>query len=239
MPEVMGDLAELPVGSHAVSFYSGREEAALQAVRFLSGTPEGTTAAYWVDDKRTADEYNRRLSEVAPEHVGCVVALGHEQVEPTGEKLRPAREVQEFLHDHSDGISAGGDTLSRYWSAESMPAHLEYEAWFDAQPRDGSRFLCPYDLRRVPAEEAPSVMRELGEHHSHVVLSSSPEPAVRLLQLFIFGRPTDVPERLRHDLDEARRNGWLEHARSRDPLELSSAGREIVREWSDRTVVDW
>jgi len=239
MPHLLADLADLPPGSHAVSFYSAPEEAAQQAVQFISGAPKDQPTSYWVSDPATARQYNQRLETAAPDHVGCVVALGHEQVELVDGQLRPCEEVREFLHEHAGPMTAAGETLSQYWSTDSIPQHLEYESWFQEQPRDGSRFVCPYDLRRIPAGLAPAVMKELGQHHTHVKLSSSPEPAVRLLQLFIFGSEADVPLRLQDDLESARDQGWVAHSQPRSPLELTAAGREIVREWSDRTTVNW
>ncbi len=239
MPRVLGDLAELPVGAHAVSFYSDRQEASDQAIRFLAGTPEGTTASFWVVDPPTAAEYNERLADEAPDQVGCVVALGHEQVERTQGTLRPASEIRAFIARHPEGVTAAGDTLSHYWSPETMPEHLEYESWFDDQPRETSRFLCPYDLRTVPPETAPTILGELGKHHSHVVLSSSPEPAVRLLQLFVFGTPAQIPSKLADDLRWAEAQGLVAPGASDEPLRLTSAGSASVKEWADRTTVDW
>jgi hypothetical protein len=239
MPVVLRDLAELPMGSHALALYSGRSEAADQAVQFVASAPPQMAVSFWVPKPEIARRYNDRLAAVAPERVGCVAVLEHEQVEPVDGKLRPTHEVVDFLAEHPDGVTAGGDTMSLYWDSDSMPEHLEYEAWFDEQPRSNSRFLCPYDLRTVPPDEATDVLRDLGDHHSHVVLSSSTEPAVRLLQLFIFGTSAELPERLRGDLRWANEHGYVERSVDSDPLELTPTGRQVVREWGERTVVDW
>jgi hypothetical protein len=238
MARVLGDLADLPVGAHAVSFYSDRREAADQAMRFLAGTPSGTSASYWVVDPGTAAAYNERLAEVAPEQVGCVVALGHEQVERSSDGLRPSLEIREFLARHPEGVTAAGDTLSRYWGPTNVPDHLEYERWFDDQPRETSRFLCPYDLRTVPPEMAPAVLGELGRHHSHVVLSSSPAAAVRLLQLFVFETPGQLPPALSDDLRWAFGEGLVAPSAADEPLRLTPAGSAAVQEWAGRTPVD-
>jgi hypothetical protein len=239
MTEVLTDPGSLPVGCHALGLYSGPVEAEWQAVRFVSTAPRTAPPVFFVHDQPTADRYNSRLSKTAPDRVGCVVALGHEQVETVKGKLRPVREVQDTLSRHPEGMTAGGDTLSMYLTPESTPAHLEYEEWFDAQPRSGSRFICPYDLRNLPVESAPEILADLGRHHSHVVLSSSPEPAVRLLQLFIFGSRAAVPERLGEDVGWAEENGYIPSSTSNAPLTLTPEGQQVVCEWSDRTTVDW
>ncbi|HTZ62150.1 MAG TPA: hypothetical protein VMC82_05900 [Thermoplasmata archaeon] len=239
MTQVLEDLAELPLGSHALSLHADADEAEDHAIRFLSGTPEGGTAIYFVNDERTSAEYNARLADVSPGHVGCVVALGHEQVELVDGKLRPAREVQEFFADHQDGVTAGGDTLSMYWTSTNVPEHLEYEQWFDQQPRVDSRFVCPYDLRKVPSDQATEILAELGRHHSHVVLSSSPEPAIRLLQLFVFETAGDLPRQLAANLRWAVEQGYVHPSGPLDPLQLTPTGLALVHEWGDRTTVDW
>ncbi|HXW67353.1 MAG TPA: hypothetical protein VEL82_05715 [Thermoplasmata archaeon] len=239
MAQVLTDPASLPVGCHALGIYSDASEQESHAVRFLSGAPAGTPAVYFVHDPKIAEQYNARLAHDVPDRAGSVVSLGHEQVEPDHGKLRPAKEVREYISHHPQGMTAGGDTLSMYLAPDTADAHLEYESWFDDQPRDASRFICPYDIRSIPIDAAPEILSDLGRHHSHVVLSSSPEPAVRLLQLFIFGTRADVPDRLGADLRWAQEKEYLRPAGARDSLELTDAGREIVREWSDRTTVDW
>jgi len=239
MVQVLGDPADLPLGCHALSFHSSAFEAEDHAMRFISGSPPGIPAVYFVPDEATSGRYNEHLSDVAPEHVGCVMALGHEQVESVGGVLRPAREVRAFFETHQDGVTAGGDTMSMYLEPETVPAHLEYECWFDDQPRNGSRFICPYDLRRVPVDQAAEMLHELGQHHSHVVLSSSAEPAVRLLQLFIFGSRAEVPSEFREQVQWADDQHLIEEAESEETLRLTPEGRDIVSEWSGRTTVDW
>lgn len=237
--QVLDNPTDLPIGSHALSFHADSGEAEKHAIQFLSGAPADTPAVYFVHDEETSAHYNDRLSSELPARVGCVRALGHEQVESVDGKLRPVREVRAFFSQHHEGVTAGGDTLSRYLLPETISAHIEYEGWFDEQPREGSRFICPYDLRRLPAESAPEILRELGRRHSHVVLSSSAEPAVRLLQVFLFETRAEVPERLRADLRWASHKGYLEPDHSNSPLRLSALGRDVVDEWSDRTTVDW
>lgn len=240
MVKIVADPMDLPLDSHALSFYADAAEAEDHAVRFLAGAAPGAPAVYFVPDEATSERYNARLSSELPERVGCVIPLvGHCQVETVEGKLRPVREVRDFVAAHTEGVTAGGDTLSMYLLPNSVSDHIEYESWFDRQPREHSRFVCPYDLRRVPVDSAPEFLRELGEHHSHIVLSSSAEPAVRLLQLFTFGTRATVPEPLHEDLDWAVDQGYLEVAGPDSPLRLTPHGRDVVREWSDRTTVDW
>lgn len=239
MAELVEDLAALPNGSHCVSFHVGPGEAADHAVSFLAGNPPGNAASFWVSDSELVPIYEEKLARVAPEQVGCVRALDHEQVERTGDRLRPVAEVTEFVKAHPEGVSGGADTITQYWAPPNVADHLEYEAWFDSQPRERSRFLCPYDLRRVPTEEAPSILRELGRHHSHVQLSSSSNPGVRLLQLFVFSTPTALPEPVREIFHWAVGQGYVEDRGPEAEFALTSAGRQLVSEWARVTSVDW
>jgi hypothetical protein len=240
MPEVVDLAADLPRGSHALSLHADDVEAREHAVSFLSGTPRGQSASYWIGDGSQLAEYQSDLRAHDPSHVGCVAILPHEQVTPQGDgRLRPAEEVRSFLGGHPEGVTAGGDTLSLYWTDRTIPAHLEYEAWISGQSFDESRLICPYDLRRVPPAQAPRVLRELGDHHSHVVLSGSGQPAVRLLQLFVFSDASRLPEPLRDTLDWALKAGLARLDAAGRDLSLTEAGEEIVAEWSQQTTVDW
>lgn len=239
MPEVLPDPRQLPQGSHCVSFHSTRDEAAHNAISFLAGTPAGQAASYWVPDPRTAGQYRQRLAIEFPDHVGCVAVLPHEQVEPVGGRLRPVNEVRAFLHEHPEGVTAAGETLSTYLTADNVPEHLEYESWFQEQPLGDSRFLCPYDLRRIPPDMAPQVLRELGAHHTHVVLSASRDAGVRLLQLFVFWTIDEIPEPLEGTLGWAWKSALVDLEKASRELELTSKGEGVVRDWSTTAVVDW
>ena len=238
MPELLTDLGQLPLGSHCLDLYATREEAADAAVEFLAGAPPGQPSRYWVADSALQSYYQERLRVVAPRQVGCVMVLDHEQVQSIDGRLRPAEEVAGFVADHPEGVTGGADTIGRYWGPPSVPAHLEYEAWFDAQPRDRSRFLCPYDLRSVPPADAPQILRELGRHHSHALLSTSGEPAVRLLQLFLFATPGDLPPALAPTYIWAIESGLVSAGPADRELELSQSGAALVREWSGRPRAD-
>jgi|SRR5579871_110154 len=239
MPVLLTSVAELPVGSHCLSFHASLDESADHAAEFLAGAPEGQAAAYWVADSALQSYYQDRLSEGAPDQVGCVMVLAGEQVHPVEGRLRPVPEIQEFVGAHPEGVSGAAETISLYWTPETVPDHLEYETWFDNQPRGHSRFLCPYDLRLVPAGDAPEILRELGRHHSHVVLSPSTEPAVRLLQLFVFETVPEVPGPLSETLEWAVENGYVRVQGDRQELGLTPAGNSVVEAWAGVTSIDW
>ena len=239
MPEILRDLVRLPLGSHCVSFHASREEAAAHATDFLAGSPPWQAAAYWVADPDLRARCQDLLAARAPHQVGCVMVLEKEQVHPIDGRLRPVDEIQHFVGSHPDGVTGGADTISEYWRPENVPEHLEYEGWFDQQPRDHSRFLCPYDLRKVPPEEAPKILRQLGAHHSHAVLSSSPEAGVRLLQLFVFATPSEVPSEIAESLEWALREGLVAVGDPPEPLSLTDEGNRVVQEWSRHATVDW
>ncbi len=239
MPELVQDPAALPLGVHCVSLHAGEEEAADHAVAFLAGAPPEQAASYWVADPRLAAYYSERLAVEAPNRVGCVQVLDREQVEPSDGRLRPVGEIRAFVSGHPEGVTGGADTISRHWNARTVPEHLEYEAWFDEQPRDDSRFLCPYDLRSLPTDRAPEILRALGAHHSHAILSQSSEPAVRLLQLFVFGSPGAVPAALRGTLEWAQRERLVAVVGRDEELRLTEEGERLVRTWGQDAVVDW
>jgi hypothetical protein len=237
--EVLAELVHLPVGSHCISFHASQEEATDHAVDFLAGSPPGQAASYWVSDSAQQVACQEKLAVRAPSQVGCVRVLEEEQVRPTNGHLRPIDEVLRFVGSHPEGVTGGADTLSQRLTPGNVPDHLEYEAWFDRQPRDGSRFLCPYDLRRIPPDDAPATLRELGAHHSHAVLSSSPEPAVRLLQLFIFATPAELPPELDPTFGWAVRSGLIEVHGPTEEFTLSESGNQVVRDWSHVARIDW
>jgi hypothetical protein len=240
MPEVIDDLRELPTGSHALSFHASRQEAVDHAVGFLAGAPPGQATSYWVPEAEPATPYVEKLNEVAPGQVGCVRPLhGPQVVTSEGRHLRPTEEIRRFVTSHPEGVTAGAETITTYWSPQTVPDYLEYEAWFQDQPRNGSRFVCPYDLRRIPASDAPQVMMELGAHHSHVVLSTSDEPAVRILQLFVFATPAEVPIQLQDTLEWAKRAELISASDPNGPLTLTPLGESLVQEWSEIATVNW
>ncbi len=232
MIEVIEDLRALPAGSHALSLHATRAEARGHALAFLAGTPKGQSAAYWVSNARVSAYYDDALAEAEPEHVGCVGILPHGQVERAGEALRPVGEVRQFIAAHPEGVTAGGETLSETWSRRTIPDVLEYERWFQSQEMGVSRFICPYDLTRIPPDLAPQILRDLGAHHTHVALSRSSEPALRLMQLFVFATADDVPPVLRETLEWAFGAKLLAPEMGSGLLTLTDGGHRVIEEWS-------
>ncbi len=235
MTQVIEDLRGLPKGSHALSFHASDREARDRAVRFIQGAPEGQRAAYWVEDEALKAEYDRRLAEAAPLQVGCVGILPEGQIENTPAGLRPVAAVREFVVAHPEGVTAGADTLFRHWDPQDPRPVLEYEEWFDGLARDQSRFLCPYDLRKLPSSDAGTAarsIRELASHHSHVALSETEDPALRLLQLFVFASEDEIPDALRSAFREASAGGLIESGGSEGPFFLTAAGEAVVADWS-------
>ncbi len=237
-PKVVESARDVPSGAHALSLYATRREAAEHAADFLRGTPKGQAARLWVPDEVSAAFYSEAAGNRAPEHVGCVAILSTEQIAEQAGRLRPVEEIRSFLASHPEGVSAGADTISFYWTPATVPAHLEYEAWFEDQPRSRSRFICPYDLRSLDPADASHVVRALAAHHSHVVLSEASEPGVRLLQLFVFPSARDLPDALDSALGWAVKRGYVELRSTTRELELTPAGDEVVRAWAERPTPD-
>jgi hypothetical protein len=229
MPQLIEDLAKLPLGAHAVSFYTSPHEAANHAAAFLAGTPKGQSAAYWVSNEALRARYLRRTgANGSSPRIGV---LPDGQVSTEGGKLRPAHEVQEFLGAHPEGVTAGGETLSDHLTAENVGQHVEYEAWIDRQPHDRSRLLCPYDLRRMPADKATTLVRGLAASHSHVALSKAEEPAMRLLQLFVFPTIQSIPVAQRGDINWALSEG-LVGADITGAFDVTPRGQKLIEDWS-------
>jgi hypothetical protein len=233
-PEVLASAQEIPEGAHCVSFHASRREAAEHAASFLAGASPGHAARYWVESDQLAEFYAGVAGQRAPEHVGCVAVLPKEQVEPVEGKLRPVAEVREFLTEHPDGVTAGAETISAHLTEGNTAEHMEYEAWFQAQSRGRSRFLCPYDLRAVPPEVATGILRELGAHHTHVILSDATDEIAQLLELFVFDSADHVPEELSITLAWALRQGLVEIKGPHRELRLTPAGDRTVRGWGGK-----
>jgi hypothetical protein len=236
MPEVVEDLADLPLNSHCLSLHVGKEEAAEHAAEFLAGARKWQASAYWVPDVDTSESCTRKVTEIAPERASSVAVLPHEQVEFTAGTLRPATEIRRFIESHPEGVTAAGETITRYWTSGTIPEHLEYESWFDQQPRDRSRFLCPYDLRMIPPHLAPAVLRDLGSHHTHVALSAATDPTAQLLQLFVFSTTHDLPAAMLATFEEALEAGLLAVNGPAGEFDLTPKGGAWVQRWSDRIV---
>ena len=72
-----------------------------------------------------------------------------------------------------------------------------------------------------------------------MVLSPSAEPAVRLLQLFVFETATDVPAALAETLEWAVKEGFVRTDGPKGEMVLTSVGNDIVDAWAGVTSIDW
>jgi hypothetical protein len=203
VPTVITDLAQLPAGSHCLDLFTSDDEAADHAAAFLAGALDPEAASYWVAGETLLAYCQERLDQRDPALAGTVHLLDGPQVVPTDGKLRPTAEIVRFIRSHPEGVTAGAATITEYWTREEIPSYLEYERWFHEQERASSRFLCPYDLRKVPVDAASAVLPVLAQQHSHVMLSSTPDPSALLLQLLLFPPAAPVPK----DFEPLRRWG--------------------------------
>jgi hypothetical protein len=235
-PRTTEDARHLPANSHALSLHTTWEEAAEHAACFLAGTPVGQPARFWAPAGSAVPVYAEAVDLLAPQLRDSLYALSEAQVTLSEGKLRPIGEIARFFDDHPEGVTAGGGTLSLYWNAENLPQHLEYERWVNGQPRDASRLLCPYDLRRVPAERAVEAMRALGATHSHVVLSDAGDREAQMLQLFLFESIEHLPRSLEEGYHAAVREGLIRIDPASRSLDLTPEGVAAVREWARRLV---
>jgi hypothetical protein len=233
MVEVVEDASELPQGSHALSLFVTQREAAETAADFLAGAPADQAASYWVADERLLPMYQAAVGERAPARVDSVQVLDGPQVQKVGPELRPVEQVEDFVREHPDGVTGAGETITWYWTPEQVPEYLEYEQWFQEQARTSSRFMCPYNLRDIPAADAPEILRALGARHSHLVPTTSSVRTARVLQLFVFPTASEIPGRLREELDWAVREGYVSVPEETDVPELTSAGQDLLVDWPD------
>ena len=89
----------------------------------------------------------------------------------------------------------------------------------------------------MPPKQAPEILRELGKHHSHVVLSASEEAGVRLLQLFVFGMHEAVPPELTETAEWARSEGLITIDEVTRRISLTDNGESLIAEWAHRPLV--
>ncbi|HTP54251.1 MAG TPA: hypothetical protein VML94_04705 [Thermoplasmata archaeon] len=225
----MQDLSQLPTGAHCLDLFSSEDEAAEHATAFLAGALDPDASSYWVAGNSLLAYCQEKASERDPSLSDRFHVLDGPQVLPTHGKLRPAPEVVRFLKAHPDGVTAAAATITEYWTREQIPGYIEYERWFDEQERSSSRFLCPYDLRKVPTDLAASVLPQLIASHSHVALSKYPNPASQMLQLLIFPQRDLVPSEFRPLLDWGLTERNLLWKATDDGLELTAQGEHFAR----------
>ncbi len=228
-PELISDLSKLPTGSHCLELFASEDEAADRAAAFLAGAEDPKATSYWVADERLVAVNRQQVARRDPRHEGNVHRLRGPQVVRRDGVLRPTGEIIRFVRDHPEGVTGGAaSAITGYWTREEIPAYLEYEEWFHRQARGRSRFLCPYDLRKVPVDLAAEVLPQLARHHSHLVLSSVRHPTTLLVQLLVFPRADSVPKELRKVLDWALREGLVGlEGREKRPV-LARKGEDLA-----------
>ncbi len=232
-PELISDLSKLPMGSHCLELFASEEEAADRAASFLAGAEDPKATSYWVADDRLVALNREHVARRDPRHEGNVHRLRGPQVVRREGVLRPTGEIIRFVRGHPEGVTGGAAAITGYWTREEIPAYLEYEEWFHRQARERSRFLCPYDLRKVPADLAAGVLPELARHHSHLVVSSVRQPASLLVQLLVFPSAGSVPKELRKVLNWAVREGLLGlEGHEKRPV-LARKGVDLALAWQD------
>ena len=222
---------EVPVGGHCVSFHATQEEAADQAASFVAGAAPSQAASYWVPQPGLLPLYRDRMASMDARRVRSIRVLAGPQVHRVGQRLRPVEEVAAFVERHPEGVTGGAETISWYWTADDIKDHLEYEQWFQLQPRAHSRFLCPYDLRRIPADDALPILRELVGHHSHLVLSRGRDESIRLLQLLLFSDAREIPPWLASDLAWGLRSGYVTVGEHTGHLSMTTEGHQLLDAW--------
>jgi hypothetical protein len=231
MAECLDATSQVPVGAHCLSLHATQEEAADHAAAFLSGSPPEHATSYWVAQAGLVPLYRERIGAVDPRHVRSIRVLAGPQVHRVDHRLRPVEEITSFFERHPEGATCGADTITWYWTPDDIRDHLEYEQWFQLQPRVRNRFLCPYDLRRIPLDDAVPVLRELADHHSHLVFSRDRQNPIRLLQLMIFVNTDDIPTTMSSDLDWAVDAGYATVGDETGSLSPTLTGRDLLESW--------
>jgi hypothetical protein len=195
MLEVVPTQAELPPGSHSLSFYATRPEAARNMASFLRGARDRDQSAIVLTaDDEMLSLYRDAVEKEVPQMLGSLHKIPGPHVRPTSEGLRPVVEALEFATAHPEGASMCGDTIPSLLNRRTLPNVLVYEDWYDGLRPFYHRGLCPYDLNNLPVDRAPDALSHLAKAHTHAVLSSDPNPAAQFLQLLVIPAVENPPE---------------------------------------------
>lgn len=222
--EVLDDPADLPIGCHAFSFHASVEEAADHASGHLWNSPTIDQGAYWIGTGRPRAPYEEAILRRRPEMLTALRSLETPSTEATDGALRPIKEVVAWVENHPDGVVAAAETLSWYWDPIHAPMNIAYEQWFHTLERRHSRFLCPYDLRRVPIGVAGLVLPKLRRVHTHLVLSTDRRPEIRVMQLLAFQGESELPELLAGDMERGILEGHFDRGAPGAGLRLTPLG---------------
>jgi hypothetical protein len=230
MMRLVSTQEELPPGSHSLSFYGSRPEAARNMASFLKGAHHrGQKAIVLSADDQMLDLYRREVSIQVPQMVDALHKISGPHARPTPEGLRPVPEALEFASAHPEGASMCGDTIPSLLDRRSLPNILVYEDWFDSLRPFYHRGLCPYDLTHIPVDRAPDTFTRLAQAHTHAVLSSDPNPGVRFLQLLILPHVENPPEEQLGWLAQAVDYGLVNRDRTEGSVGLTPRGENFAR----------
>jgi MEDS: MEthanogen/methylotroph, DcmR Sensory domain len=230
MMRLVSSTDELPVGTHAVSFYGSRPEAARRMASYLKGGREhGQEALILSNDDEMIGLYRREIDRVAPGMSEALVRISGPHATETPDGLRPVPAVNEFIAAHPEGATMCGDTIPGLLTRGNLSDVLTYEEWFDSLRPYVHRGLCPYDLARIPVDRAPEALQRLAGTHSHGVLSDDPNPGVRFVQLFVVPYVENPPEEHLGWLARAVDYGLIDQDAKDDSLSLTPRGETFAR----------
>jgi hypothetical protein len=230
MMQLVPTQEELPPGSHSLSFYASRPEAARNMASFLKGAQSrGQKARIITADDGMLDLYRREVAKQVPEMADSFLRISGPHVMSTPEGLRVVPEAMEFAAAHPEGATMCGDTIPSILDRRNLPNILVYEDWFDSLRPFYHRGLCPYDLAHLPVDQAPNALEHLAKAHTHAVLSSDPNPGVRFLQLLILPHVENPPKENLGWLAQAVDYGLLNQDRNEESVELTPRGENFAR----------
>ncbi len=220
---------ELPTGSHAIALYGSAPEAARHMASFLKGAHDRRQPAMVLTSSdRMMELYRGEVARRAPAMLGSLRRIPGPHARPTSEGMRPVPEVMEFAAAHPEGATMCGDTLPGILTRKTLPEILAYESWFDGLRPFQHRGLCPYDLSRIPVDQAPEALGRLARAHSHGVLSSDPNPGVRFLQLLVLPHVENPPSEHLGWLARAVDYGLMDERPDQRAVELTPRGESFA-----------
>jgi hypothetical protein len=221
---------ELPKGSHSLSFYASRPEAARNMASFLKGAHvQGQEAVVFTADDEMLELYREQVVKRVPEMVGAIRKIIGTHTRSTPDGLRPLPEAAEFASAHPEGASMCGDTIPSFLNRRNLSNILVYEDWYESLRPFYHRGLCPYDLAHLPVDRVPEAFSRLAKAHSHAVLSSDPNPGVRFLQLLILPHVENPPKEHLGWLAQAADYGLVQENDHNESFGLTPRGEHFAR----------
>jgi hypothetical protein len=231
MMRLVGTPEELPPGSHSISLYATRPEAAHNMASFLKGAQDRRQSAMILTaDDEMLSLYREVVSKEVPEMLGALRRIEGPHIRPTADGWRPVDEVGAFASAHPEGATMCGDTIPDLLSRRTLASLLAYEDWFDGLRPFYHRGLCPYNLSAIPVDRASQALVGLSRAHTHAVLSKDPDPATQFLQLLVLPLVENPPKEHLGWLARAVDRGLVEEHRGDDgPVTLTSRGENFTR----------